>query len=95
MLLLVAYDVSTSTPEGRKRLRAVSKLCETRGKRVQKSLFECSINAAQERDFTKALHALIDDQEDNLRIYYLGNRGFDKVTCLGNSDESYPEVLIY
>lgn len=95
MLILVAYDVSTLTPEGRKRLKEVAKLCETHGKRVQKSLFECSIDAAQEREFQRALISVIDENEDSLRMYHLGNHGFNKVTCFGIASTSYPDVLIY
>ena len=34
MLVVVAYDVSTETDEGRKRLRRVAKVCEDVGQRV-------------------------------------------------------------
>src|SRR6266702_8868343 len=40
MELLVTYDVNTTTPEGRRRLRQVAQLCEGYGLRVQKSVFE-------------------------------------------------------
>jgi hypothetical protein len=45
MLIIVAYDVSTETAAGRKRLRRVAKTCERIGQRVQKSLFECTVNS--------------------------------------------------
>lgn len=38
MLILVAYDVSTETREGRRRLRRVAKICQDYGQRVQKSV---------------------------------------------------------
>ncbi|MBV8610741.1 MAG: CRISPR-associated endonuclease Cas2, partial [Singulisphaera sp.] len=41
MLILVTYDVSTTTPEGRRRLRKVAIACKNYGQRVQKSVFEC------------------------------------------------------
>ncbi|MCL5282708.1 MAG: CRISPR-associated endonuclease Cas2, partial [Planctomycetes bacterium] len=41
MMVLVAYDVNTETPEGQSRLRHVAKVCENRGQRVQNSVFEC------------------------------------------------------
>jgi CRISPR-associated protein Cas2 len=37
--ILITYDVSTVTPQGRKRLRQVAKACEAYGQRVQKSVF--------------------------------------------------------
>lgn len=42
MLVLVCYDVSTETKQGRRRLRRVAKVCESTGQRVQKSVFECT-----------------------------------------------------
>jgi CRISPR-associated protein Cas2 len=71
MLLLVTYDVSTETPEGRRRLRRVAKACQNYGQRVQKSVFECKVDAATFVLLEDALLAEIDEQEDNLRIYHL------------------------
>ena len=45
MLVLITYDVSTETPEGRKRLRKVAKECVNYGKRVQNSVFECIMDS--------------------------------------------------
>lgn len=69
MLVIVAYDVSTETPQGRKRLRRVAKVCESRGQRVQKSVFECQVNDMQYEELERALLAEIEEREDNLRFY--------------------------
>ncbi len=95
MLVLVAYDINTTSSQGRFRLRTISKLCERYGKRVQKSLFECSINAAEQRMLEKELLREIDPSQDNVRIYLLGNHGFDKVICHGTASPSTSDVLIY
>ena len=47
MLILVAYDVSTLTKQGARRLRRVAKVCEGTGQRVQNSVFECEVNQMQ------------------------------------------------
>ena len=47
MLVVVTYDVSTESEAGRKRLRRVARLCEDCGQRVQKSVFECLVDAAR------------------------------------------------
>lgn len=47
MLVLVTYDVNTSSAAGQKRLRKVAKLCERYGLRVQNSVFEVLVDAAQ------------------------------------------------
>ena len=69
MLIIVAYDVSTETAAGRKRLRRVAKVCESMGQRVQKSLFECTVNEMQYEQLERALLTEIDDKLDNLRFY--------------------------
>jgi CRISPR-associated protein Cas2 len=69
MLVVVTYDVSTETPAGRRRLRRVAKVCESSGQRVQKSVFECQVNAMQLEELERRLLAEIDEDEDNLRFY--------------------------
>lgn len=69
MLIIVTYDVSTETREGRKRLRRVAKVCESMGQRVQKSVFECQVNDMQFEQLERELLAEINEQEDNLRFY--------------------------
>ena len=47
MMVLITYDVSTETAAGRKRLRQIAKQCVNYGQRVQNSVFECVLDAAQ------------------------------------------------
>lgn len=69
MLILVAYDVSTETRKGRRRLRRVAKVCQDYGQRVQKSVFECKVDANAYEILEKRLLDEIDVEEDNLRFY--------------------------
>ncbi len=71
MLIIVTYDVSTETVEGRRRLRRVAKVCERTGQRVQKSVFECQVNEMQFEQLERELVGEIDQQEDSLRFYRL------------------------
>lgn len=71
MLIIVTYDVSTETREGRRRLRRVAKICEGVGQRVQKSVFECRVNQMQYEELERKLLAEINNDEDNLRLYRL------------------------
>lgn len=41
MLLVITYDVDTTSAKGAKRLRKVAKLCERNGIRVQNSVLKC------------------------------------------------------
>lgn len=72
MYVLVTYDVATTTPEGRRRLRQVAKKCLDFGSRVQNSVFELKVDPAQWADCKRQLIDLINPAEDSLRFYYLG-----------------------
>jgi CRISPR-associated protein Cas2 len=69
MYVVVTYDVSTETPEGRGRLRRVAIECKNFGQRVQKSVFECNVNPMQYETFVRRLLNIIKQEEDRLRIY--------------------------
>ena len=71
MEILVTYDVSVDTAAGRRRLRRVAKICEGFGQRVQKSVFECTVNPAQLEQLMHRLVAAIEPEEDSLRFYRL------------------------
>ena len=83
MLVLVTYDVDTTTLAGQKRLRKVAKVCEDYGQRVQNSVFECVVDAAQVRALKARLVELINPERDSLRFYYLGNNWRGKVEHIG------------
>lgn len=96
MLVLITYDVSTETPQGRKRLRKVAKECVNYGKRVQNSVFECVMDAAKSREVKEKLINLIDEKEDSIRFYYLGNNYKTKVEHYGvNNDFDVEGVLLF
>ena len=71
MEVLVAYDVSTETRAGQRRLRRVAIVCLGYGQRVQKSGFECRVTEAQLEELEDRLRREIDEGEDRLRIYRL------------------------
>jgi len=71
MHVLVAYDVATDSPAGRKRLRRIAQACQNFGQRVQKSVFECAVNEMQYESLTRQLLKIMNEEEDNLRLYRL------------------------
>jgi len=83
MLILVTYDVSTETPEGRKRLNRVAKKCVAHGQRVQNSVFECNLDWSQFVKLQDELKNTINPAEDSLRFYNLGNSYKEKVLHVG------------
>lgn len=88
MLVLITYDVCTTDAAGRKRLRKIAKECINYGQRVQNSVFECILDAAQLRELQHKLVGLIDEDQDSLRFYYLGNKYQTKVEHFG-AKQSY------
>ena len=84
MLVLITYDVSTQSAAGKTRLRKVAKECAHYGQRVQNSVFECILDASQLLMLKDRLTTLINDKEDSLRFYYLGNNYRTKVEHFGS-----------
>ena len=94
MLVLVTYDVNTVDADGKRRLRSVAKKCVAHGQRVQNSVFECSLDAAQLRLLKAELTALIDPNRDSLRFYVLGNNYRSKVEHVGARPAYQPDVVL-
>ena len=83
MLVLVSYDVSTVTPEGRKRLRRVARACLDYGQRVQNSVFECLVDPARWVLLRNRLIAEANLNEDSLRFYFLGDNWRRRIEHVG------------
>jgi CRISPR-associated protein Cas2 len=83
MLVLISYDVQTSTPTGTRRLRRVAKACKDYGQRVQFSVFECEVDPAQWTALRARLLSEINLSCDSLRFYFLGANGRRRVEHVG------------
>ena len=83
MYVLVTYDVSTQTPQGRRRLRRVAKVCENYGVRVQNSVFELSLEPDKWVICKDKLMSEVELKEDSLRFYYLGSNWRRRVEHFG------------
>lgn len=91
MMVLITYDVSTTTTEGRKRLRLVAKQCVNYGQRVQNSVFECLLDPAQFAMLRNKLEKIISEEEDSLRYYMLGSNWKRRVIHVGTKETFDPE----
>ena len=91
MMVLVTYDVNTQTPEGRKRLRSVAKICVDYGQRVQNSVFECLVDPTEFARMRDQLEEAIDPTKDSLRYYYLGKNWRRRVEHIGAKETYDPE----
>ncbi len=94
MLVLITYDVNTEDAAGRKRLRRIAKECVNYGQRVQNSVFECLLDAAQCRKLQAKLCSVMDREKDSLRFYYLGNQYEKKIEHFGCKNTYMPEDTI-
>ena len=72
MMVLITYDVETTTPAGKKRLRKVAKECVNYGRRVQNSVFECLLTESQFCILKSNIESIIDYDMDSIRFYFLG-----------------------
>ena len=91
MMTLVSYDVSTVDAAGRKRLRKVAKECVNYGQRVQNSVFEVDVDYGTFLKLKDRLMKIIDEEQDSLRFYYLGNNWKRRVGHIGAKETSDPE----
>lgn len=94
MLVLITYDVNTEDAAGHKRLRKVARECVNYGQRVQNSVFECLLDAAQYALLKHKLEALIDKDRDSLRFYNLGNRYQNRIEHIGAKESYEPEGVL-
>ncbi len=94
MMVIISYDVSTLDPEGKKRLRKVSKECQNHAQRVQNSVFEADLDYSTFLKLKEKLVNTIDTNKDSLRFYYLGNRWEKRVEHIGIKETYNPEGVI-
>ena len=83
MMLVIAYDVDTTSSAGSQRLRKVAKICERHGMRVQNSVFEVLVDAAQLVSLKNELKKAIDMTQDSVRFYRLGNSYKNRIETMG------------
>lgn len=94
MMVLITYDVNTEDAKGRKRLRQIAKQCVNYGQRVQNSVFECVLDAAQCKTLQNKLLKIMDEEKDSLRFYYLGNHYQTKIEHFGAKQTYEPEGIL-
>ena len=94
MMVIISYDVSTSDPAGKKRLRKVAKECQNHAQRVQNSVFEADLDYSAFMKLKEKLLEIIDKEKDSLRFYYLGNNWERRVEHVGAKQTYNPEGVL-
>jgi CRISPR-associated protein Cas2 len=96
MLVLITYDVATTTREGRRRLRKMAQACKNYGQRVQKSVFECNLEPGHWVVLRDELLQIIDTGEDSLRFYHLDENARGRIEHFGlNEPLDFEGPLIF
>ena len=91
MYTLVTYDVSTTSPAGRKRLRQIAKICLDYGQRVQNSVFECKVDPGQFVELKDKLCRIVNLEKDSIRFYNLGRNLQSNVEHFGQKEPYDPD----
>ena len=94
MMVIISYDVNTSDKEGTRRLRKVAKECQNHAQRVQNSVFEADLDYSAFLKLKEKLIELINEEEDSLRFYYLGNNWERRIEHIGAKATYNPEGVI-
>lgn len=84
-MILITYDVDTTSASGKRRLRKVAKECVNYGRRVQNSVFECLLTDAQFVLLRSKLESIIDEKIDSVRFYFLGNNWNNRIEYIGKN----------
>ena len=93
-MVLISYDVATSDPGGKKRLRKVAKECQNHAQRVQNSVFEADLDYSAFMKLKNKLLSIIDEEKDSLRLYYLGNNWEHRIEHIGAKNTYNPEGVL-
>lgn len=93
-MVLISYDVCTSSDGGSKRLRKVAKECKNHAQRVQNSVFEADLDYSTFLKLKNNLIKIIDPECDSLRFYYLGNNWQKNIEHIGAKETYNPEGVI-
>jgi CRISPR-associated protein Cas2 len=91
MFLIVTYDIPNQ-----KRRRKVAELMESYGTRVQRSVFECTLDGKTLAELISDIKKLIKRREDKVQIYGLCEGCRLRASICGQGEATVvPDVLIY
>ncbi|NMG59497.1 CRISPR-associated endonuclease Cas2 [Geitlerinema sp. P-1104] len=79
MFYVITYDIPSD-----KRRKKIANLLEGYGRRVQYSVFECSLSPKQYRELQQRLQQRIEPQEDSIRFYPLTQHVLHQIEAWGN-----------
>lgn len=93
-MVLITYDVETSTEGGARRLRKVAKACMDYGMRVQNSVFECVLDQAQYVNLRVKILGIIVRERDSVRFYLMGKNWGGHIDVIGRDPGKNQESIL-
>jgi len=90
MHLVISYDI----PDNLRR-NHLSKILLDYGERKQESLFEARLSDSQFQTLLLRIKKTMNEQEDNIRIYYLCNSCLGKTIMFGKTETIQAEPDFY
>ena len=83
MDVLVTYDIADTDGSGASRLKRIAEVCGKYGQRVQLSVFECRLSAAQLARLIGEVEDIIDRRRDSVIVYRFPGRLEDATLRFG------------
>ena len=93
MMVLITYDVSTTSAAGQRRLRMVAKQCQNWGQRVQNSVFEGDLTKVELKKVKETIKELIEEDKDSVRVYILRSDKYLQTEELGTNKVDISEII--
>ena len=90
MIVVISYDVVDN-----RRRRRLASLLENYGRRVQKSVFDCSLGAPRILALKRAVSEEIDPGVDSIRYYHLCRRCAEQVEVVGVGTVTRQTSLVF
>jgi len=90
MMHVVVYDIANE-----RRLRRVASLCEDYGVRIEKSVFECELDAESYERFWSRLMALVSEEQDRVIAYPINQGDRAKIRSIGVYDRRDEGALVF
>lgn len=78
------YDIETGCTGGARRLQKMAKLCEAYGTRVQRSVFQMTLDLRMLDSLRDRIRSLINPEKDRVMIYPLSESAAERAECIGS-----------
>ncbi len=93
MYIILVYDISSESSEGKKRLTKIMKKCREYLHHTQRSVFEGEITESKLMALKIAINKIVNDKEDYVVIYRMDNKNNLKRENIGIDFDPTANIL--